>query len=70
MIELIPIIHNILKMSDHITLPTDKDQFQLIAAIADRNNSGAEVHIAMIVSHISRLERLKYLAILTLEFIR
>jgi hypothetical protein len=70
MIALSQRMNHKLKIFDHITLPTDKAQFQLMAAIADRNNSGAEVHIAMIVSHISRFERLKYLAILTLEFIR
>lgn len=39
-----------------------------MAAIAERNNSGADVHIAKIVSPINSGDNLKYLAILTLEF--
>lgn len=50
--------------------PTESAQFQLIAAIAERNNSGAEVPIAIIVNQMIRLETRKYLAILTLELIR
>ena len=39
-----------------------------MAAIAERNNSGADVHIASIVSPINNGDNLKNLAILTLEF--
>jgi hypothetical protein len=39
-----------------------------MAAIAERNNSGADVHIAKIVSPINSGDNLKYFAILTLEF--
>ena len=57
-------------MFDHITFQTDKDPLPFIAAIADRNNSGAEVPAAIIVSQINNADTLKYFAILTLEFIR
>ena len=40
-----------------------------MADIADRNNSGAEVHIAKIVSPINRGESLNIFATLTLELI-
>jgi len=63
-------INHKLKIFDHIIFPTDKDPFQLIADIADKNNSGADVPIAKTVNQISREETLKYLAILTLVFIK
>jgi len=58
-----------LKIFDQTTFHTDNDQFQLIADIADKNNSGAEVHIASIVSPINKGDNLKNFAILTLELI-
>ena len=48
----------------------DKDPLHWTAAIQDKNSSGAEVHIANIVSQIKRSDTLKCLAILTLVFIR
>ena len=61
------IIHK-LKMFDQIIFQIDSDQLWFIAAIADRNNSGADVHIAKIVNPMNSGDNLKYLAILTLEF--
>ena len=58
-----------LKIFDPTTFPTDNDQFPLSADIADKNNSGAEVHIAKIVKPINNGDNLKNLAILTLELI-
>jgi len=69
-IALKPSINHKLKIFDHITFHTDKDQLPLIAAITDKNNSGADVPIAIIVNHINKGEIRKYLAILTLELIR
>lgn len=57
-------------MFDPITFPTDSDQLPFNAAIPERNNSGADVHIANTVSPIRRAETLKYWAILTLVLIR
>jgi len=57
-------------MFDPITLPTDSDPLQFTAAIPDRNNSGAEVHIANTVNPINNAETLKYCAILTLVLMR
>jgi len=57
-------------MFDPITLPTDSEPLQFNAAIPDRNNSGAEVHIANTVNPINNAETLKYCAILTLVFMR
>lgn len=48
---------------------TDNDPLQLMADIADRNNSGADVPIANIVSPINSGDNLKILATLTLELI-
>ena len=48
----------------------DREPLHCIAAIHDKNNSGADVHIANIVNQISRSDTLKCLAILTLVFIR
>ena len=61
------IIHR-LKIFDQIIFHIDNDQLWFIAAIADRNNSGADVHIAKIVNPMNSGDNLKYLAILTLEF--
>lgn len=61
------IIHK-LKIFDQIIFQIDSDPLWFIAAIAERNNSGADVHIAKIVSPINNGDNLKYLAILTLEF--
>ena len=58
-----------LKIFDPTTFPTDNDQFPLSADIADKNNSGAEVHIAKIVNPINSGDNLKNFAILTLELI-
>ena len=46
----------------------DSDPLWFIAAIAERNNSGADVHIAKIVNPMNSGDNLKYFAILTLEF--
>lgn len=48
---------------------TDNDPLPFIADIAERNNSGADVHIAKIVSPINNGDNLNILATLTLEFI-
>lgn len=63
------IIHR-LNIFDQIIFHIDKDQLHCTAAIHDRNNSGADVHIAKIVSQISKSDTLKCFAILTLVFIR
>lgn len=47
-------------MFDQITFHTDNDPLQLIAAIPERNNSGADVHIASTVNPIRSAETLKY----------
>ncbi len=57
-----------LKIFDQIMFQIDNDQLLFIAAIAERNNSGADVHIAKIVNPINSGDNLKYFAILTLEF--
>ena len=64
----IPKIIHKLKIFDQIIFQIDNDQLWFIAAIADRNNSGADVHIAKIVNPMNNGDNLKYLAILTLEF--
>ena len=46
----------------------DRDPLWFMAAIAERNNSGADVHIAKIVNPMNNGDNLKYFAILTLEF--
>ena len=65
-----PRINHRLKIFDPITFHTDNDQLQLIAAIHERNNSGADVPIARTVSPIRSADTLKYCAILTLVLIR
>ena len=56
-------------MLDPTIFPTDRDQLQLMADIADKNNSGADVPIAKIVNPINNGDNLKILATLTLELI-
>lgn len=69
-IALKPKINQRLNIFEPITFHTDNDQLPLIAAIADKNNSGAEVPKAITVNHISNAETFKYFAILTLVFTR
>ena len=57
-----------LKIFDQMIFQIDNDPLWFIAAIVERNNSGADVHIAKIVKPINNGDNLKYLAILTLEF--
>ena len=64
--EIHKIIHR-LKIFDQIIFQIDSDQLWFIAAIADKNNSGADVPIAKIVKPINNGDNLKYLAILTLD---
>jgi len=59
-----------LNIFDHIIFHIDSDPLHCTAAIQDKNNSGADVQIANIVSQISKSDTLKCLAILTLVFIR
>jgi hypothetical protein len=68
-IALNPSINHRLKIFDPTTFPTDNDPFPLIADIADKNNSGAEVPIAKTVNPINNGDNLKNFAILTLELI-
>jgi hypothetical protein len=70
MIALKPNINHKLNMFDHITFHTDKEPLPLIAAIADKNNSGADVPKASTVRPINNAETFKCFAILTLELIR
>lgn len=63
------IIHK-LNIFDQIIFHIDKDPLHSIAAIHDKNSSGADVQIASIVSQIRRSDTLKCLAILTLVFIK
>lgn len=56
-------------MFDPTIFHTDRDQLPFSADIADRNNSGADVPIARMVSPINRGDSLNILATLTLEFI-
>ena len=56
-------------MLDPTIFPTDRDQLQLMADIADKNNSGADVPIAKIVNPMNNGDNLKILATLTLELI-
>ena len=67
--EIQRMIHR-LNMFDHIIFHIDKDQLHCTAAIQDKNNSGAYVQIAKIVSQINKSDILKCLAILTLVLIR
>ena len=63
------IIHR-LNIFDQIMFPMDKDPLHSNAAIHDKNNSGAEVHIARIVSQINKSDIWRCFAILTLVLIR
>ncbi len=49
-----------LNIFDQIIFPTDKDPLPLRADIPDKNNSGADVHIAKTVNQINNEETLKY----------
>ena len=49
-----------LNMFDQIIFPTDKDQITLRSDIPNKNNSGADVHIANTVNQINNEETLKY----------
>lgn len=57
-------------MLDQIIFHIDNEPLHCTAAIHDKNNSGAEVQIANIVSQIKRSDTLKCLAILTLVLIK
>ena len=57
-------------MFDQIIFHIDNDPLHCIAAIHDKNSSGADVHIARIVNQINKSDTLKCFAILTLVFIR
>jgi len=70
MMALRPNMNHKLNIFDHITFHTDKEPLPLIAAIADKNNSGADVPKARTVRPMNSADTLKYLAILTLELIR
>ena len=59
-----------LNIFDQIMFHIERDPLHCTAAIQDRKSSGADVHIANIVSQIKRSDTLKCLAILTLVFIR
>ena len=63
------IIHR-LNIFDQIIFHMDRDPLHWTAAIHDKNNSGADVHIANIVNQISKSDTLKCLAILTLVLIK
>ena len=58
-----------LKIFDHTMFHTDSDPLPLIADIADRNNSGADVPIAKMVRPMNKGDNLNILATLTLELI-
>ena len=62
-------INHKLNIFDHTIFHTDREPLPFIADIADKNNSGAEVPIANIVSHMNSGDNLKILATLTLELI-
>ena len=59
-----------LKIFDQIIFHIDNDPLHCMAAIHDKNNSGAEVQIAKIVNQINKSDTLKCFAILTLVLIR
>lgn len=63
------IIHR-LNIFDQIMFHIDRDPLHCTAAIQDRNNSGADVHMANIVNQINKSDTLKCFAILTLVLIR
>ena len=62
-------INHKLNIFDHTIFHTDNDPLQFIADIADKNNSGAEVHMAKIVNPMNNGDNLNILATLTLELI-
>ena len=59
MAETHKIIHK-LKILDQIIFHIDNDPLHCKAAIHDKNNSGADVHIAKTVNQINNEETLKY----------
>ena len=63
------IIHK-LNILDQIIFHIDNDPLHCMAAIHDKNSSGADVQIARMVNQINKSETLKCLAILTLVLIR
>ena len=66
-IEEIQIIHNILNISDHTTLPIHISYFFLTIAAKVAATSGREVHAAIIVAQIAHSETQKCWAINTAE---
>lgn len=54
---------------DHTIFPTDNDQLQFKADIADKNSSGADVPMASMVNPINNGDSLNIFATLTLELI-
>ena len=62
-------INHKLNILDHTIFHTDRDPLQFIADIADKNSSGADVHIAKIVNPMNSGDSLNILATLTLELI-
>lgn len=64
---LIPIIPKVLKISEPITLPTDKPNFFFKVAIIEVAISGKLVPAATIVAPIAQAEILKYSAIKTAD---
>jgi len=69
MAEIPRIIHK-LNIFDQIIFHIDSDPLHCIAAIHDKNNSGAEVQMAKIVNQINKSDTLKCFAILTLVLIK
>ena len=62
-------INHRLKIFEPTIFHTDNEPLPFKADIAERNNSGAEVHIAKIVNPINSGDNLNILATLTLELI-
>lgn len=62
-------INHKLNIFDHTIFHTDRELLQFMADIADKNSSGADVHIANIVNPINSGDNLNILATLTLELI-
>ena len=62
-------INHRLNILDHTICHTDNEPRQFIADMADKNNSGADVPIANMVSPINNGDNLNILATLTVELI-
>lgn len=62
-------INHRLNILDHTIFHTDNEPLPFIADMADKNNSGADVPIANMVSPINNGDNLNILATLTLELI-